>query len=99
MPQERPSAFDFWGPKTLIGPALKPGDPAPPFTLVKAKAETIKSEQFAGKPLIISVVPSIDTGVCSTQTRRFNEQAAALGDQANILTVSADLQAIRVSKP
>jgi len=49
------------------------------------------SVDFAGKPLVISVIPSIDTGVCSRQTRRFNEEAAALGDKVNILTVSADL--------
>ena len=40
---------------------------------------------------MISVIPSIDTGVCSKQTRRFNEEAAKLGDTVNILTVSADL--------
>jgi thiol peroxidase len=90
MPQERPNAFDFWGPKTLVGPELKPGDKAPAFRLSKGK-EAISSEQFAGKPLVISVIPSIDTRVCSIQTRRFNESAAALGDAANILTVSADL--------
>jgi thiol peroxidase len=91
MPQERPNAFDFWGPKTLIGPELKPGDRAPAFTLKRPRNETVSSEQFAGKPLVISVIPSIDTGVCSKQTRRFNEEAAALGDKVNILTVSADL--------
>jgi thioredoxin-dependent peroxiredoxin len=90
MPQERPNAFDFWGPKTLVGSELKPGDPAPAFQLSQGK-ESISSTQFAGKPLIISVIPSIDTGVCSTQTRRFNQAAAALGETVNILTVSADL--------
>jgi len=87
---ERANAFDFWGPRTLVGPELKPGDQAPAFKLTTGKA-TISSEQFAGKPLVISVIPSIDTGVCSKQTRRFNEAAAALGDAVNILTVSADL--------
>ncbi len=90
MAQERANAFDFWGPKTLVGPELKPGDRAPAFRLSKGK-DTISSEQFAGKPLVISVIPSIDTGVCSRQTRRFNEEAAKLGDAVNILTVSADL--------
>jgi thiol peroxidase len=91
MPQERAKAFDYWGPKTLVGPELKPGDRAPAFKLTKTKDELVSSEQFAGKPLIISVIPSIDTGVCSRQTRRFNEEAAKLGDTVNILTVSADL--------
>jgi thioredoxin-dependent peroxiredoxin len=91
MPQERANAFDFWGPRTLVGPELKPGDPAPAFKLTRTKNEQISSEQLAGKPLIISVIPSIDTGVCSTQTRKFNTAAAALGDAVNIVTVSADL--------
>lgn len=91
MAQERSEAFDFWGPKTLVGPELKPGDKAPAFSLTGLKNATISSEQFAGKPLILSVVPSIDTGVCSAQTRRFNEAAAALGDSLSIVTVSADL--------
>ncbi|HJZ50361.1 MAG TPA: thiol peroxidase [Roseiflexaceae bacterium] len=91
MAQERANAFDYWGPRTLLGPELKPGDKAPAFTLTKVKNEKISSADFAGKPLVISVIPSIDTGVCSRQTRRFNEEAAALGDKVNILTVSADL--------
>jgi thiol peroxidase len=91
MAQERENAFDFWGPRTLVGPELKPGDKAPAFTVAKLKNEKISSSDFSGKPLVISVIPSIDTGVCSRQTRRFNEEAAALGDKVNILTVSADL--------
>ena len=50
MAQERANAFTFWGPKTLIGQALQPGDVAPAFTLAKAKGEQISSAQFAGKP-------------------------------------------------
>ena len=91
MAQERANAFDFWGPRTLVGPELKPGDPAPSFTLTKARDEQVSSAEFAGKPLVISVIPSIDTGVCSRQTRRFNEEAARLGEQVAILAVSADL--------
>jgi thiol peroxidase len=87
---ERPNAFDFFGPRALSGPELQVGDTAPAFSLVQV-GQTVSSEQFAGKPLIISVIPSIDTGVCSRQTRHFNEAAAALGDGISILTVSADL--------
>jgi thioredoxin-dependent peroxiredoxin len=90
MTIERPNAFDFWGPRTLIGPELKPGDAAPAFSLIKGK-DRISSTEFADKPLIISVIPSIDTGVCSRQTRHFNETAAALGNAVNVVTVSADL--------
>ena len=89
MTQERSNAFDFWGPQSLLGPQLKVGDRAPDFTLSKGK-ESITSAQFKGKPLIISVVPSIDTGVCSRQTRRFNEEATKQAD-LTVLTVSADL--------
>ena len=88
---ERANAFDWWGPKTLIGPELKPGDKAPAFTLTRPRDEQVNSDRFSGKPLVISVIPSIETGVCSQQTRRFNEEAAKLGDAVNILAVSADL--------
>lgn len=91
MPQERPNAFNFSGPRTLIGPELKPGDKAPPFTLIKGRGEKVSSETFAGKPLIISVIPSVDTSVCSIQTRRFDTEAAKLGDAISVLGVSADL--------
>lgn len=90
MTTERANAFDFFGPQALIGPELKPGDKAPDFTLAQI-GTTISGAQFAGKPLIISVIPSIDTGVCSTQTRHFNEAATQLGDDITVLTVSADL--------
>jgi thioredoxin-dependent peroxiredoxin len=91
MPPERPNAFDFWGPKTLVGPELRAGDQAPTFSLTRARNESVTNQQFSGKPLVISVVPSIDTGTCSRQTRRFNEEAARLGEAVSILTVSADL--------
>lgn len=91
MVYTRANAFDFWGPRTLVGPELRAGDPAPAFTLAALGSATITSAQFAGKPLLISVIPSIDTGVCSRQTRRFHEEAARLGDRVAILAVSADL--------
>ncbi len=87
---ERENAFEFFGSQTLVGPELKPGDSAPAFTVYQLN-KAIPSSQFAGKPLVISVIPSIDTGVCSRQTRHFNEAAAKFGDAVTILTVSADL--------
>ena len=75
----------------LLGPELQVGDQAPSFMLAGPRFEPISSERFAGKPLVISVVPSIDTRVCSRQTRRFNEEAARLGDDVSILTVSTDM--------
>jgi thiol peroxidase len=91
MAQERENAFEFIGaPRTLIGPELKPGDQAPAFTLSQG-ATSLSSSELVGKPLVISVIPSIDTGVCSKQTRQFNEAATQLGDAVRVLTVSADL--------
>ncbi len=92
---ERPNAAKL-GPKgpafPVRGPELKPGDPAPEFTLLAAKDFSEKHlSDYAGKVKLISIIPSIDTGVCSAQTRRFNTEAAALGEGVAILTVSADL--------
>eukprot|EP01122_Echinamoeba_exundans_P002571 TRINITY_DN12513_c0_g1_i1.p2 TRINITY_DN12513_c0_g1~~TRINITY_DN12513_c0_g1_i1.p2 ORF type:complete len:114 (-),score=15.76 TRINITY_DN12513_c0_g1_i1:189-530(-) len=92
MAQERSGAATFKGnPITLIGPELKAGDNAPDFTVSKNLLEDASLKDFAGKIKLISVVPSLDTGVCDAQTRRFNEEAAGLGDDVVVLTVSADL--------
>ncbi|WP_152394377.1 thiol peroxidase [Paenibacillus guangzhouensis] len=90
MAQERTVAFKG-NPITLIGPELKAGDKAPNFTLSKNLLEEVSLQDYAGKIKLISVVPSLDTGVCDAQTRRFNEEASKLGDNVTILTVSADL--------
>lgn len=75
----------------VSGPMLAVGTPAPDFSLT-ANDWTMKSLQdYGDKVKIISVVPSLDTRVCSTQTRRFNEEAAAFGGQVVVLTISADL--------
>src|SRR5690606_22743670 len=92
MTQERANAATLKGnPLTLVGPELKPGDPAPDFRLSKSLTESASLKDFAGKVKLISVVPSIDTGVCDAQTRRFNEEAAKLGDKVVVLTISNDL--------
>lgn len=90
--QERTGVATLKGnPITLIGPELKAGDKAPDFTLNKSLVDEVNLSSFAGKVKLISVVPSLDTGVCDAQTRRFNEEAAGLGDNVEILTVSVDL--------
>lgn len=92
MTQERASVATFKGnPITLVGPELKVGDTAPDFRLNKNLLEEVTLQDFAGKIKLISVVPSLDTGVCDAQTRRFNQEAAGLGEDVVILTVSADL--------
>lgn len=90
MAQERTATFKG-NPIILIGPQLKVGDAAPDFTVSKNLLEEATLKDYAGKIKLISVVPSLDTGVCDAQTRRFNEEAGALGDQVVVLTISADL--------
>lgn len=88
---ERANAFDFIGPKTLVGPELKVGDKAPAFVVLGQDLKDFDSATLAGKPMLISVIPSVDTGVCDLQTKRFNEEAGRMGDKITLLTVSADL--------
>jgi len=76
---------------TLLGDEVKVGDDAPDVTLIANDLSEIKLSSFKGKVVILSVVPSLDTPVCDTQTRRFNEEAAALGDNIAIVTISMDL--------
>ena len=76
---------------TLLGDEVNVGDDAPDVTLVANDLSEVKLSSFKGKVVILSVVPSLDTPVCDTQTRRFNEEAAALGDDIAILTISTDL--------
>lgn len=90
----RAGAVTFKGtPLTLAGEAVKVGQPAPDFTLhyFEGGLKTITLADLKGKPSILSVVPSLDTPVCQTQTRKFNEQLAALKDRINAVTVSLDL--------
>lgn len=92
MAQERSNAFNFAGQDvTLVGPALKPGDKAPAFTVVGNDRSTVSSTDFQGKVRLICAAPSLETGVCDTQTRRFNEEASKLGDNVTVLTITADL--------
>lgn len=92
MTQERTGVATFKGnPITLVGPQLKVGDQAPDFSLSKNLLEQSTLSDYAGKVKLISVVPSLDTGVCDAQTRRFNEAASELGDNVVVLTISADL--------
>ena len=91
MTTVRPEVFNFYGPRSLTGPELKPGDEAPDFHLINNAFQEVSRANYDGKPLLISVVPSLDTGVCTKQTIRFNEEAAALQELVNFVTVSADL--------
>jgi len=78
-------------PVTVLGPELKVGDTAPAFKLKATDMSDKTLADYAGKVKLLSVVPSIDTPVCDTETRKFNEAAAKLGDGVVVLTVSVDL--------
>jgi thiol peroxidase len=78
-------------PMTLIGNEVKVGDTAPDFTVLANDLSPVTLQDSKGKTRLISVVPSLDTGTCDAQTRKFNESAAELGDDVVILTVSNDL--------
>jgi thioredoxin-dependent peroxiredoxin len=77
-------------PVTLLGNEVKVGEQAPDFTVLANNLSPVTLESSKGTVRIISVVPSLDTGVCDQQTRRFNEEAANL-EGVTILTISVDL--------
>jgi thiol peroxidase len=78
-------------PFTLLGPQLKLGDKAPDFAVVDNGLAPVSLASSAGKIRIISSVPSLDTPVCDTETRRFNQEAADLPGDVVVLTISLDL--------
>jgi len=89
---ERNGAATFLGnPLTLVGDEINVGDKAPDFTVTQNDLSPVGMAEFSGKVLILALVPSLDTPVCDTETRRFNTEAAALGEDVKILTVSMDL--------
>lgn len=79
------------GPLTLVGPEVKVGQQAPDFTLLDNELNVKTLADFDGKVKVISVVPSLDTGVCDAQTRWFNQDVTKLSDDVFVLTVSMDL--------
>lgn len=79
------------GPLTLVGNEVKVGDTAPEATLLANDLSPVQISSLRGKVLILSCVPSLDTPVCDAQTRKFNQAAAALGSDVEILTISMDL--------
>lgn len=76
-------------PITLSGQQVKEGDIAPDFTVLDNSLNQITLEDYKGKKKLISVIPSIDTGVCDQQTRKFNEEASQ--EDGVVLTISVDL--------
>jgi thiol peroxidase len=90
----RPGAITFKGnPMTLAGEEIMGGSSAPDFTLhyFEGGMKSLSLADLKGKPTLLSVVPSLDTGVCATQTKKFNESLGQFGDKINAVTVSLDL--------
>jgi thiol peroxidase len=90
--QTRANAVTFKGePKALVGPQLKAGDKAPPFKCLGSGLNAVTLADTPAKARMFSVVPSLDTPVCSQQTKKFDEGIAALKDKVACYTVSLDL--------
>jgi len=76
---------------TVIGDDVKVGEQAPEFTSAAQNWAPVNPvAESKGKVAILSAVPSLDTEVCDRETRRFNEEAAKLGDDIIIWTISTD---------
>jgi len=92
MSQERTGVITFKGnPMTLLGPDVKVGDDAPDFRVVDNGLQPVTRDSAKGKVQLITVVPSLDTPVCDTMTRKFNQEAAGLPESVVVYTVSLDL--------
>ena len=78
-------------PVALLGTQVILGQAAPDFKVVNNKFSVKTLADFAGKPLLISVVSSLDTGICSIQTKRFNDEFDNLPQDIVMLTISTDL--------
>jgi thiol peroxidase len=91
--QERTGIITFHGnPMTLLGPELKNGDKAPSCRVVTTDMQEVDVLDFAGKARILSSVPSLDTGTCNIETRRFDQELGKLqGQGVSLATVSMDL--------
>lgn len=78
-------------PVTLVGSEVTVNEKAPNFVAVGTDLKPVKLSDFDGKVKILSIFPSIDTGVCATQTRKFNEIAAGLSKDIVVINISNDL--------
>ena len=89
---ERKDVVTFKGNKmTLAGTVVKTGDKAPDFRVIGKDLMEATLKDFSGKVKLISVTPSLDTGVCDQQLRKFNEEATKLSEDAVVINISMDL--------
>jgi thiol peroxidase len=90
MTQERSGQYTLKGnPLTLVGPELKIGEPAPHYTAFKALNAIFDSSEIDGKVRFYNVVPSVDTGICDAQTKRFSDEANKIAG-VEWVTISCD---------
>lgn len=98
-PVERVGVMELAGkPATIIGEDVQAGQKAPTFRAqvglwpgLNTWQEVDVLEETAGKVRILAAVPSLSTSTCDAETRRFNAEAAGLGDDIRIITISSDL--------
>lgn len=93
--QARAGAITFKGnPMTLLGPELRVGDPAPDFTLTAGDLSTVTPKILLDdgeQAALLIVVPSLDTSVCSLESRKFNQRLGELPEGIKAAVVSMDL--------
>jgi thiol peroxidase len=78
-------------PMTMVGRDIHVGQAAPDFQLTANDLSPRTLEDYAGKTIVLVTVPSLDTPVCDTEARKFNDRAAELGEDVVVLVVSMDL--------
>ncbi|MGB7913029.1 MAG: thiol peroxidase [Desulfobaccales bacterium] len=89
---ERTGAITMKGnPLTLMGREVQAGEQAPDFEVIAIDLSPFRFSSLQGKVAVICSVPSLDTPTCNIETRWFNEEAARLGPDVEILTISMDL--------
>ena len=88
--KDKPATTLGGAPVTLFGTFPVIGQTAPDFTLVDKDLKDVSLQNFAGKRKVLNIVPSLDTAVCATSTRKFNEAAGKLNNTV-VLVISADL--------
>lgn len=91
MERKQNKATFMGNPVTLVGNEIKEGDKAPDFTVLDQDLNPKHLSDYKGKVRILSVFLSVDTGPCSNQNRKFNEEATKLGDDLVVLSISNDL--------
>jgi thiol peroxidase len=91
LPEERTGQLTWGGsPLTLLGRVVLVGEKAPEFTLVGKGFKPVTLADSAGTTRLLSVIPSLDTGICDAQTRKFNEIAADYAEGVTFITISAE---------